>query len=55
MQLCIEVLGPEIPVFVAESIFESIHARRAQNLMGEFMHGRTSNATTNGVDERIAI
>jgi len=55
MQRRIEVLGPEIPVFVAEAICEAVHACRAQDLMGEFMDGGAANATTNGVDERIAI
>ena len=54
MQLRIEVFGPEIPVFVAESICGSVHARRTEDLMGELVDRRTSDATTNCVNERLA-
>ena len=54
MQRRIEVFGPEIPVFVAESIGVSVHARRAQDLMGELVDRRPSDATTNGMHERLA-
>ena len=54
MQRRIEVFGPEIPVFVAESIGASVHACRTQDLMGELVDRRTSDPATNGVNERLA-
>ena len=54
MQLRIEVFSPEIPVFVAQSIRASVHARRTQDLMGELVDRCTSDATTNRVNERLA-
>ena len=54
MQLRKEVLGPEIPMFVAEWICGSIHACRPQDLMGELMDRRASDATADRAYERLA-
>src|SRR5262245_48197552 len=55
VQLRKEVLRAKVGVFVRQRVVGSIHRRRAQDLMGELMYRRASDATTDGLQDRFAI